>query len=371
MSLINQVLKDIDQRSGNVDTTSPVDSNVKTIAGEMPLARGIRPSMTVGLVVLVAASGLAGWLLLGESRTDSADPVQPSMSAASPQSSSRQPPVSAVTVGEASREVVAVTPTPSLAATPPATTVNSGALGALANVVDDWAESAAGPEALATAATRRSSSTPDPMRRDRPDRPAVVSKVVTSRQASDNLFRGAEAAFASNKLSEGQRLLKQALERDENNHRARELLASVVIDLGRTDEAVKILARGVTLEPGRKAFVIPLALLKQSLGAEIEALSLLESSIGALDGDAETHAFLAALLQRNGRHVEAANNYVIALRRFPNNGQWLVGLGISLYAQGVRQAALEAFQTAITSGSLSPILEDYASRQIVALQQGN
>lgn len=197
-----------------------------------------------------------------------------------------------------------------------------------------------------------------------------VSKNVSSTQEANNLVRRARAAFAANRLSEGQRLLVEALTRDPGNHTARDVYAQVLIELGRDAEARSILEAGVAIAPGRVEFVLPLAHLKLRAGDEAGALALLEASAPSLDADPEAHAFLAALLQRTERHAEAVNNYVIALRRFPSNAQWLVGLAVSLEAQGTRQAAMEAYQAALDTRTLSQALTEYASRQLTALERG-
>lgn len=354
MSLINQVLKDIDQRTGGTGPASPLDGNVKPVGDNAPASTTKRLPVLLGLLAVLAAVG--AWIILGrgDGRPESVPAVIAVPTAVPSAPTSPAPPAPVVA---------------SAAAEAPSS--SSASLNAIAEAAQDWAKTELGPESMAGAEASPAPASPDPMQRVTPDSAGSVSKVVTASQVSDALYRRAEQAFRGDRVTEGQRLLRQALERNAKNHPARELLARVLIDLGRTGEAARVLEEGLAVAPDRKAFVLPLALLKQQAGDETGSLELLEASIGGLEGDAEAHAFLAALLQRQGRHAESTNNYVIALRRFPANGQWLVGLGVSLQEQGLRQAAIDAYQGALATASLDPALEAFATRQLALAQQGN
>lgn len=361
MSLINQVLKDIDQRGGAHPQASPLDDNVKPIADRAPARSATRLPLLVALFTVIAGgAGWWGWRS-GIFQTD-----RPNVADSPPAESMPMPPPTAATTRPAAPDALE-TPVDSAAQTPVAAPNSPADLAAraMAGLAEDWAKTLAGPETVSpteTAAAPRKST------------PAVspqVSKVVTASQASDVSFVRAERAFREGRAGEGQRLLRDALAKNASNHAAREWLASVLIELGRNSEAEKWLTEGVALAPERRGFVLPLALLRQQSGNESGALALLESSIELLGDDAEAHAFLAALLQRQNRHTEATEHYLTALRRYPGNARWLVGLGVSLRAQGLRQAAIEAFETALASRSLEPALEALASDQLLSTRQGN
>lgn len=58
----------------------------------------------------------------------------------------------------------------------------------------------------------------------------------------------------------------------------------------------------------------------------------------------------------------------IALRSNPVAGPWLLGLGISLQADGQKAKAEESFNRARQSNSLSPELQAFAEQRLEALQ---
>ena len=85
------------------------------------------------------------------------------------------------------------------------------------------------------------------------------------------------------------------------------------------------------------------------------------------NGNADYHAFLAGALQREQRHKEALVQYAAALRSAPENGVWLMGLGMSLQAEKRHGEALDAFQRAKVSGMLTAPLMSFVERKIEQL----
>ena len=59
--------------------------------------------------------------------------------------------------------------------------------------------------------------------------------------------------------------------------------------------------------------------------------------------------------------------YATALRGAPENGVWLMGLGISLQAEKRNGEALDAFQRAKVSGMLTAPLMSFVERKIQQL----
>jgi MSHA biogenesis protein MshN len=99
-------------------------------------------------------------------------------------------------------------------------------------------------------------------------------------------------------------------------------------------------------------------------GKTTEALATLEQGLATAGDAADYHAFYAALLQKQGRHDQAVNHYITALRSDPMQPNWLIGVGISLRATNRLNDAAEAFQRAISSGELTPQVAEFASQQL-------
>ena len=98
------------------------------------------------------------------------------------------------------------------------------------------------------------------------------------------------------------------------------------------------------------------------------AHDLLNKHAGSASGDADYHAFDAALLQRLGRHKEAVAGYQAALKLAPRAALWWMGMGISLQADNRGAEALEAFRRAKSAGGLSPALLTFVDQRMKQLQ---
>jgi MSHA biogenesis protein MshN len=94
------------------------------------------------------------------------------------------------------------------------------------------------------------------------------------------------------------------------------------------------------------------------------AINTMVGALPYVQSDPDFYAFLAALLQREGRHREAVDYYRVALRAVPGNGVWMMGLGISLRASNQSAEAHDAFLRAIDSKQLSPALQEFVERQL-------
>jgi tetratricopeptide (TPR) repeat protein len=108
---------------------------------------------------------------------------------------------------------------------------------------------------------------------------------------------------------------------------------------------------------------IELARLLAERGELQRAAGVLEAA-PVTSASAEEHALRAAILQRLGRHAEAAEGYATALRTTPNQGVWWMGLGISLAAEGRNDSAREAFSRARATGTLAPELTRYVEQRL-------
>jgi Flp pilus assembly protein TadD len=77
---------------------------------------------------------------------------------------------------------------------------------------------------------------------------------------------------------------------------------------------------------------------------------------------------LGTVLQRLGRHGEAAEAFRAALAAAPVNGGAWAGLGISLEALGRRPEAVEAFKRSLAAASPGSSLAGFAEQRLRALR---
>jgi len=161
---------------------------------------------------------------------------------------------------------------------------------------------------------------------------------------------------------------KSSLQQDAGHAAARQALVGLLLENRRIDEAQQFLQEGLSLNPDRSAYAMLLARIQVERGDLQGAHDLLSKHAGSAAGDADYHAFDAALLQRLERHKEAVASYQEALKLAPRAGLWWMGMGISLQADNRGAEALDAYRRAKSAGSLSPALLAFVDQRMKQLQ---
>lgn len=209
---------------------------------------------------------------------------------------------------------------------------------------------------------------PTPTWIEKPAPSGSVSRVLTAEQRAENLYRDAVERIRQGQTTDAQAVLKHALSEYALHHASRQLLSRSMLETGQVDEAKTVLRDGLTIAPQRLDFYMALAQVSLASNDLEGAIKVMESGLPVAADNAEFHALLATLLQRNSRHDEAIQHYVTALRKQPDSANWLLGLGISLQAKKDKASAIEAYQRAVELG-LSPSLMQFAQDRLLQLNR--
>lgn len=193
-------------------------------------------------------------------------------------------------------------------------------------------------------------------------------KPLSPQDKAESQYRLAATSLQQNRVSEAEGQLRAALAAQPTHVKARELLAGLALQGGRWRDAQSLLEQGVAQHPQHYPFAQLLARSYVDHGQDAKALSLLEKARDAAGANADYFAFLATLYQRNGRHGEAVKSFTEAVRLHPQEGRWWLGLAISLEATEQWKASSDAYQRAITSGSLDKQLLQYAQQRLTAIK---
>jgi MSHA biogenesis protein MshN len=190
----------------------------------------------------------------------------------------------------------------------------------------------------------------------------------TPRERAENEYRKAVALLNQGRLAEAEEAFRAALDFYPENHQARHGLIGLLVQGKKLDEAERLMDEGVKLAPAQLGFGMMLARLQADRGDTASAIATLEKGLEHAQGTPDYLAFLAALLQRQGRHEEAIGYFNAALRLRPGTGVWWLGLGMSLQAVNQPAAAQSAYQQARAAGTLQPELAALAEQRLRQLQ---
>jgi MSHA biogenesis protein MshN len=197
---------------------------------------------------------------------------------------------------------------------------------------------------------------------------SIDKHASTPAERVEDEYRKATALLNQGRVAEAIDGYRATLQLDPRHAAARQALVGLLLENRRIDEAQQLLQDGLSLNPDRFAYAILLARIQVERGDLQGAHDLLHKYADRAAGDAEYHAFDAALLQRLGRHKEAVAAYQAALKLAPRTGLWWMGMGISLQADQRSAEALDAFRRAKSVGGLSPDLVAFVDQRMKQLQ---
>ncbi|MGF6274483.1 MSHA biogenesis protein MshN [Massilia sp. UYP11] len=343
MSLINKMLQDLDARAGQPGA-APLPADVRLAPPREARAPWLRGALAGGALIAVAAAGLIGWRAMGE-------PPAPQVAAVA---APAQPVALALPVA-APVPVVDVAPPP-----PPPEP-------------EPEPEPELEPEPAPAPSAPRKDAARGGARVAPAPRPPTASAAVgghseTAAQRTENAYRRALLALEDGRVTEAVATLQAALTIDPRHEPSRQTLVGLLIEAGRPEEAMRQLHAALALDARQPSLAMLLARLQLERGGP--ALDTLMRTLPHAAGNGEYHAFLAGVLQREGRHREAAGHYQAALRTAPGNGVWWMGLGISLQAEKRDAEAVAAFRQALASGTLAPAeLTAFVERRLGQLER--
>lgn len=376
MSLINDMLRDLDRRQG---VTGALPNEVRPL----PPDRAGSIAQPLALV-LVGVLAVAGWLHFVEMSPRTPAPVAAPASQPSAPSAIRPLPPPApvampVTVEPGPvREVVAVPEGLRLdatlshvpaAAAPPGKPLTEMAKGSPATPkVTDPVVRPIPPAADKAARTPVAKPVPAEPPQGASGRIEKHARVETPKERAEQYYRKAYSQLSTGRMDEAVSLLRSALAEDAAHVSARLALAGALSQSGRAEESLALLSEGLQLDPSRPALALSAARLLVAKGNFDGAVKVLTHAAPSARTDAEFRAFHAAVLQRLTLHKDAVAEYQAALRLVPQAGVWWMGLGISLEADGRGAEAREAFQRARASGALSAELDRFVEQKLRQLQ---
>lgn len=336
MSLINQMLQDLEKRNGPAEGGSVLPTGVHAAAERKPAKTRFLPWLGVLLVAIV---GIVIWLgerkpLVPDLVTAAQIPVPPPMVEA---------PATPVAADFGQNSVSTVAPPPKVA---PVARDKSSVQPA---------------EKTRTAAVAK-----PPREHARPARAEQISKsgpLDEAAQRAEQSYRSALNAYSQGRTTESLAQARQALADDVTHLGARQLLLRQLVEQRASDQARTVARDGLQVHPEQIGWASVLVRLEMERGDLAAARQVIDQSLPRAGNSADFHSLAGALAQRQGKPDDAAEFYRGALRLKPAEGRNWIGLGLALEGEGHAPEAREAFRRALQTEGLTPELQSLAERK--------
>lgn len=360
MSVINKMLRDLDQRQAKGTATAAPSANLQTgtavlpgfahASAQQPAPRRARPVLLVlACLVLALVIGASWW-------------VAPRAAPASP----------AIDAGA----VVAAAPTAPAAAAPPASLQAAASAPVVVEPTAPLVVSPASAPVLAPPLPVAASPTPAPAapptasaKREPTTLGLRMDTTLTPRKLNDRAIAPERASAQASELPKGP-TPNEALERAQalwstgSRDAAMDLLQEAVVVAERAGAGSNFAQGNPVLLPlVRELTRMQLAESRHS--AVWDLLTRLEPQLGSAP---DLWAIRGNAAQRLGRHQDSVHAYMAALQSRPNEQRWLLGAAVSLAALGQTRSATEMADMARAVGVVSPEVLAYLRQMGVPLK---
>lgn len=392
MSLINQVLQNVEARQGNAALDGKSDAGwgtqVKPVLSHQGSSSGlggwIKKLFFGGVLLAFLATLFMNWPLLMAKLTPTpvATPVSPVANTQPVAAQPKAPPAVAAAAWEppqltkslfsawhtdqASAATSVNKPASAMAPVPvkkvaapqvegeftiqPADPKANEAAGAVVSVIEPPLEPA---NAVKPGKAREEESGPR----------GVVNKQVRPEQEVNILIQRAVDHEQKGRLNEALVTLRQALNTYPQSEDARQLLASYLFESKQEPEAVAVLQAGIKQNPSQIGLAKSLAKWQLSHAQPDGVLQTLKPVANLVIQDAESQWMLAMAYQQTSQHAAALPHFERATVLQPGRAQWMIAYAISLQAAGQSNQALQQLQQAYQL-PLSERLSEFVSQRI-------
>lgn len=203
-----------------------------------------------------------------------------------------------------------------------------------------------------------------------PPRARRAAPVKSKADVADSPLAKARAQIESGELSSAESTLTRHLDRMPDDRIARELQVGLILRGGRHAEALRAIDDGLGRHPDNAKLLLIKARLLAEQGKVAAAVDLLRRLAAGERPSMDSLLLLGALYQQQGRYALAVDVYRRLLVVRPTAGPAWVGLAIGLDGLG-KPEALAAYQRALRLGGLPEAAERYARQRTAEMESNN
>ncbi|MBR9906819.1 MAG: tetratricopeptide repeat protein [Gammaproteobacteria bacterium] len=369
MSVINRMLKDLDQRQ----QTSRTQTYTPAAVAPQPIHW-----LWIVLTVLISAAVIIGGLNLWWMYSDKSEPEQPAVQVAEVIKAPVQEETPAVSKQPQNKSIVDVSSLPTEAATEQPTREEVLTDGAISTVPTATAQSAETQTTQPQAApidtaenTTIAPAKPQPkVLKKQPENSGTleVTRVQLSpEQLAQNNLEKARAAFEKGNRTEGQALLEKALVVKPDHVEVRSELAAYWYGRGMTTRALTLLQQGLDMRPQQAEWQLLFARILERIGRVEQAYTALLNIRNDAPQAPELLQLRAAAATQLGYFNEAAADYTVLASQF-GEGRWWLAAAVAHEDGDHTEAAVRCYQQALQSGDLGSDAREYIDQRLAILE---
>ncbi|QSX40466.1 tetratricopeptide repeat protein [Shewanella cyperi] len=364
MSVINQMLKDLDKRR----QPHSLSAMPNVLPNAMQESRPSRIRLLWWL--LPAALLMAAWQLWsGATKVPVAAPAPEHVAAAQNQVASVEP---AVAEAQAPTSDAVDEPVTTSPATAPAALIATPALAK--SDEPHSGEQQAKTKPVAEPLTKALPVELDDTRQSAPS-PAIadsgsiaITEVKFSpEELAQKSYMEALAAQDQGQVAEAERDYRRALAQNSAHHEARTALAALHFGRSQLAQAIKLLDAGIGQFPEITEFRLLLAKVQMAQGQEAAARLTLDAIADSDSLALDKWLQLAELARRQDDQRLAEQAYAALTALQPNEGRWWLGLAYAQDAQGQYVQAVTAYRRALGLDGLSRDARDFMEHRLMQL----
>jgi MSHA biogenesis protein MshN len=201
-----------------------------------------------------------------------------------------------------------------------------------------------------------------------PEQTSHFSMTGSSQENSTRSLKQRIAKSLNNdNLDLAQSLLRQLLETEPDNIKARKKLAALLFAQGDYMQSKQLLVRGIELHPAKGDLRLMLARLYMIQKAPSQAMHILAEFQPSRDNQTEYLAYRAALAQQLKQTTLARSDYQTLTNVESDNAKWWLGLAIAEDQLGEMNMALQAYNRASSLGQLDGSVNEFIQQRITVL----
>lgn len=379
MSLVNDMLRDLDQRRKESEGTGVKVKLTPAAEFSENKKRNVVPFILLGLVVVVAAL-VYYWFQLNRSSTSSV-PVNLVVQPPSVEITAEVPEAETVQAESALPEQHAIQEEQLVEAVAVAE-LNSVAEAQSVEVVSSYVDSqveeeesnqqdGGSPNLIVEEQPSESTVATVDIRSDA-DLPTVKNTAEFTPEERDTLgVQEALELIANNRAADAFARLEQEISANRYAHQSRETYAKLLISQGRLEDAVALIDSGLSLAPNHHGYKKVKARLLIAAGELSAAIDLLMTRAPSALDDVEYHDLLASAQLASRDYEGAAVSYTSLVQIDQNQGKWWYGFAAAQDSLGNAIAARQAYTQAIQQQNLSASLRRRSQTRLTQLSSTN